>query len=226
MIKVRQNIEYSALPPLIMPCLHERDLSELASQHILAQKANVQNQRVRLLSITEESKQIKLKPDADPTRVAESENAIADLEYHLNGRVKRSILEQEWADLEKTGLNPTRLKRVKDALIDPQELIKDPDLDIAEDRIKVMSALFTERQHFVFEDAAHDKDKDSNPIPRYASVFGAPTVKKMMSAGEKEIAEDLMLRSISMVMGGEASKNPNDYLDTTGIEVKKSLVMV
>ena len=48
-------------------------------------------------------------------------------------------------------------------------------------------------------------------------------MKKLKEAGEHEIADDLMLRSISMVMGGEATRNPNDYLDTTGIEVKKSL---
>jgi hypothetical protein len=206
-----------------MPCIHERDLSELANGHILAQKANIQNQRIRLEEIREESKQIKSNPDADPVQVAEREGAITDLEYHLNGRVKRSILEQESAELEKTGLNPDRLKRVKDALKDPQDLVKDPDLGTSEDRSKIMEALYKDRQQFVFEDTAHDKDKDGNPIPRYASVFGAPTIKKLKESGEEAITQDLMLRSISMVIGGEAAKNPNDYLDTTGNEVKKSL---
>jgi hypothetical protein len=206
-----------------MPCLEERDLSELANGHILAQRANVQNQRIRLEEIRQESNLLLSKPDADPIQVAEREGAIADLEYHLNGRVNRSLLENEATDLEKTGLNPNRLKRVRDALKGEGELVKDPDLDVAEERIKVMEALYKERSQFVFEDTAHDKDKDGNPIPRYASVFGAPTVKRLKESGEEAIAQDLMLRSISMVMGGEAAKNPNDYLDTTGTEVKKSL---
>lgn len=206
-----------------MPCLHEKDLSELAEKHIQAQTANIQNQRKRLDEITDDLKQLKSNPDAEPLRVAEAENAVADLEYHLNGRVKRLLLEDEATNLEKTQLNPERLNRIKEALKSPDDTLKDPDLDTAEERAKVMEALYKERSQFVFEDTAHDKDSNGNPIPRYASVFGVPTVKKMMSAGERAIADDLMLRSISMVMGGETSRNPNDYLDTTGIEVKKTL---
>ena len=206
-----------------MPCLHEKDLSDLANQHIAAQKANIQNQRVRLDQIKKEFTQLKASANPDATKLAEVSNAIADLEYHLNGRIKRDLLEQESANLAKSGLNPDRLNRIKNALKDPADIIKDPDLDIAEDRVKVMEGLYKQRTQFVFEDTAHDKDKDGNPIPRYASVFGAPTVKKMKEVGQKDIAEDLMLRSISMVMGGETSKNPNDYLDTKGIEVKNSL---
>jgi hypothetical protein len=86
-----------------------------------------------------------------------------------------------------------------------------------------MAAIYKQRSQFVFEDSAHDKDKDGNPIPRYASVFGVPTVKKMLDSGQKEIAEDLMLRSVSMVAGGESTRNPSDYLEVKGMEVKKSL---
>ncbi|MEH2138561.1 hypothetical protein [Nostoc sp.] len=206
-----------------MPCLHEQDLAELAGLHITAQKANIQNQRTRLGEITEDLRQLKSSSDSNLLRLQEAQNAVNDLEYHLNGRVRRSLLEDEATELQKNGLNPNRLKRVRESLKDDGELVKDPDLDVAEVRTKVMEALYKERQQFVFEDTAHDKDKEGNSIPRYASVFGAPTVKKLKEAGEEVISLDLMLRSISMVTGGESTKNPNDYLDTAGTEVKKSL---
>ncbi len=181
-----------------MPCLHEKDLSALAQHHVQAQRANIQNQRHRLTQITSELRQLKDDPATDPLRVAEAENAVTDLEFHLNGRVRRSTLEEEATSLKKSGLKPDRLKRVEETLAKSSALLlKDPDLDMAEERAKMMEALYIQRQHFQFEDNAHDKDKEGNPIPRHASVFGAPTVKKLKEAGEHEIAEDLMLRSIS-----------------------------
>ncbi|MBW4668417.1 MAG: hypothetical protein KME60_13565 [Cyanomargarita calcarea GSE-NOS-MK-12-04C] len=207
-----------------MPCLEEKDLSALAQHHIQAQKANIVNQRQRLTEIEAELNALKSNPAADSMRLREVENAHRDLEYHLNGRVERSKLEEEAAELQKSGLKPDRLQKIEQTLTaSSTSLLKDPDLDVAEERVKVMEALYTQRQHLVFQDTAHDTDKDGNPIPRYASVFGAPTINKMREIGQKEIAEELILRSVSHVMNGESSKNPSDYLDATHIEVKKSL---
>lgn len=205
-----------------MPCLQEKDLSAIAEQHISAQRANISNQRLRLEEIKNEIKSLKDKPES--LRFKEAQFAIEDLEYHLNGRVKRSLLESEAEDLKRSGLNKERLSKLQKNLdSDTNDVVRDPDLKTAEERSAVMESLYRQRTQFQFEDTAHDKDKDGNPIARYASVFGAPTVKKMLSEGEKAIAEDLMLRSVSMVAGGEASRNPSDYLDVTGIEVKRSL---
>jgi hypothetical protein len=204
-----------------MPCLQEADLTELAQQHIAAQKANIQNQRARLAEVQGEL--TRADATSDPLRITEAENAVADLEYHLNGKVSRAKLQQEAEQLRQSGLRQDRLKRIEKALASEGDLIKDPDLDTAEKRAKVMEALYTQRQQLVFQDTAFDKDADGNPQPRYASVFGAPTVKKMREIGEKDIADDLMLRSVSLVMGRNDTKNSNDYLDPKGLEVKTSL---
>jgi|GEM_PF-3778708 Tfp pilus assembly protein PilN len=207
-----------------MPCLQEKDLSELASAHVAAQKANIKNQRSRLDQIKSEYESLKSNPNTDSLKLKEVESAIADLDYHLNGRVARSQLEEESEALTRSGLNADRLNKLKQTLANSKDdILKDPDLKTAEERSQVMEALYKQRAQFQFEDTAHDKDKDGNSIPRYASVFGAPTVKRMIDQGEREIAEDLMLRSVSLVSGGDTTKNPSDYLDATGIEVKKSL---
>ncbi|MGL5880981.1 MAG: hypothetical protein ACRC2V_24835 [Xenococcaceae cyanobacterium] len=207
-----------------MACLEEKDLSQIADQHIEAQKSNIKNQRKRLGEIKEEFEKLSKSEEPDSLKLREAESAIADLEYHLNGRVKRSQLQEEVQKLSQSGLNPNRLKKLQDALAaDQSDTLKDPDLKTAEERALVMEALYRDRTQFQFQDTAHDKDKDGNPIPRFASVFGAPTVKKMIESGNRDIAEDLMLRSISLLAGGEATRNPSDYLDTTGLEVKKSL---
>ncbi len=200
-----------------MPCLEEKDLSALAQHHIQAQKANIANQQQRLTDIVAELGALKSNPTVDPLKLREVENAHRDLEYHLNGRVSRSKLEEEAAELQKSGLKPDRLARLEKALQGDGDLIKDPDLKPAEERAKVMEALFTQRQQLVFRDTAFDGGE------RTASIFGAPTVKNLKEIGQDATAEDLMLRSVSLVMGGESAKNPNDYLETTGIEVKKSL---
>ena len=207
-----------------MPCLHEKDLSDIASLHIDAQRSNIKNQRARLDEIKVELNRLRNSQEPDALRIKEAEKAIDDLEFHLNGRVKRADLEVEAEKLKKSGLKPERLKKVQSLLdADKSEVLKDPDLKTAEERARVMEALYTKREQLVFEDSAFAKDKDGNSIPRYASVFGAPTVKRMVQIGEKEIADDLMLRSVSLVTSGEATRNPSDYLVTEGIEVKKSL---
>ncbi|PLZ11279.1 hypothetical protein [Fischerella thermalis] len=200
-----------------MPCLEEADLSLLAQQHIKAQQANIKNQRDRLSEIQAELQKLKSDPDADPLKITEAEKAIADLEYHLNGKTSRAKLQAEADQLRASGLKPDRLKRLDQALKADGDLIKDPDLDTAEDRAKVMEALYTQRQQLVFRDTAFDGGE------RTASIFGAPTVKNMKEIGEDAIAQDLMLRSISLVMGRNDTKNPNDYLDPKGLEVKTSL---
>ena len=206
-----------------MACLEQKDLSKLAKNHIDAQKSNIKNQRNRLTEIETELKSLKSRKDTDPLRIREAENAIADLQYHLNGKVKREKLVAEIEELKSRNTNPNRLKDLEKAVRSQDEFIQDPNLDVAERRVEMMEKLYTQRAQYQFQDSAFGKDKDGNPIPRYASVFGAPTVKKMLEDGEIEVAEELMLRSISMVMSGDANKNPFDYIDTDGLEVKKAL---
>jgi hypothetical protein len=206
-----------------MSCLEQKDLSKLAKNHIDAQKSNIKNQRTRLTEIEAELTKLKSQKDASPLRIKEAENAIADLQYHLNGKVKREKLITEIEELKSRNNNPKRLADLEKAIRSNDEFIQDPNLDIAERRMEMMEQLYTQRAQYQFVDTAFAKDKDGNPIPRYASVFGAPTVKKMLKDGEQEVAEDLILRSISMVMSGDANKNPFDYIDTEGLEVKKAL---
>jgi hypothetical protein len=206
-----------------MPCLQEADLSELAQQHIAVQKSNIKNQLTRLADLQGELTKLRGNTDSDPLRVTEVKSAIDDLEYHLNGKVSRAKLEAEAQQLRQSGLRQDRLSRIEKALKDDGDLVKDPDVDTAEKRARVTEALYTQRQQLVFQDTAFDLDADGNPQARYASIFGAPTVNKLREIGEKDIADDLMLRSISLVMGRNDTKNPNDYLDPKGLEVKTSL---
>ena len=208
-----------------MACLESQDLSELAKKHITAQRSVVKNLRTRLSDINKDYDKLKQNPDADPFRLAEHEKAIYDLEYHLNGNVRRSLLETEAEQLAKSGLKPERLTKLKDLLKNSDaDLLRDPDLAVAEDRVKVMESLYTSREQLVFKDTGFGKDPEGKPVQRLASVFGAPTVKKLLDTGETKVAEDLILRSISRAMSSDQlTRNPNDYIDVDGLEVKKSL---
>ena len=208
-----------------MACLESQDLSELAKKHITAQQSVVKNLRTRLSDINTDYEKLKQNPDADPFRLAEHEKAIYDLEYHLNGNVRRSLLEIEAGQLAKSGLKPERLTKLKDLLKNSDaDLLKDPDLVVAEERVKVMESLYTSREQLVFKDTVFAKDSEGKPKQRLASIFGAPTVKKLLDTGETKVAEDLILRSISRAMSSEQlTRNPNDYIDIDGLEVKKSL---
>ncbi|WP_016949782.1 hypothetical protein [Anabaena sp. PCC 7108] len=206
-----------------MACIEETDLTAQAQQHIAAQKSNIKNQRTRLSELQTELQQLKSNPSIPPLKLAETEKAIGSLQYHLNGNINRDKAEQEVEKLKQSGLKPERLQQLEKALKTTKgDLIKDPDLDTAEERAKVMEALYTQRQHLVFTDT-NAKDQDGNTITREATVFGAATVKGMREIGENEIAEDLMVRAISYVNSQADSKNPNDYLVTKGMEVKSSL---
>jgi hypothetical protein len=206
-----------------MACIEETDLTPQAQKHIAAQKANIKNQRTRLSELQTELQQLKANPNTPPLKIAETEKAIGSLEYHLNGNISRTRAEQEVEKLKQSGLKPERLKQLQKALNTTKgDLIKDPDLDTAEERAKVMEALYTQRQHLVFTDT-NAKDQDGNTITREATVFGAATVKGMRDIGETEIAEDLMVRAISYVNSKDDKSNPNDYLVTKGMEVKSSL---
>jgi septal ring factor EnvC (AmiA/AmiB activator) len=99
-----------------MPCLEETDLSPLAQQHIKAQQANIKNQRSRLTEIQDELQKLKSDPDSDPLKITEAEGAIADLEYHLNGKVSRDKLNLEADQLKQSGLKKDRLARLEKAL--------------------------------------------------------------------------------------------------------------
>jgi hypothetical protein len=94
---------------------------------------------------------------------------------------------------------------------------KDPKKKSAEDRVEVMAALYRERSQFVFRDTTK-ADKE-----RIASVFGLPTVQEMQRLQNKEAADALMTRASSLLLGRGDTRNPVDFLDTEGLEVKVAL---
>jgi len=94
---------------------------------------------------------------------------------------------------------------------------KDPKKKSAEDRVEVMASLYRERSQFVFRDTTK-ADKE-----RIASVFGLPTVQEMQRLQNKEAADALMARASSLLLGRGDTRNPVDFLDTEGLEVKVAL---
>lgn len=95
--------------------------------------------------------------------------------------------------------------------------VKDKNKKTAEERASVMAALYKRRQSYVF----HDTTKGD--VPRKASIFGLPTIKEMVDRGEIDIAEEMMARATSLIQSRSGSRNPVDFLDTLGLEVKEAL---
>jgi hypothetical protein len=99
-----------------------------------------------------------------------------------------------------------------------RNFVKNPDKKTAEERIEVMAALYRERTQFVFKDTTKNEDK-----PRTASVFGLPTVEEMQRLAYKEVADAIMVRAVSLLQQRQDSRNPVDFLDDTGLNVKVPL---
>jgi hypothetical protein len=150
-----------------------------------------------------------------------------------NLRARRTDLEAEekaLATQPHADTNP-RLKQVREAVnhlrleLDGEVesppgsriFTKDPKKKSAEDRVEVMAALYRERSQFVFRDTTK-ADKE-----RIASVFGLPTVQEMQRLQNKEAADALMTRASSLLLGRGDTRNPVDFLDTEGLEVKVAL---
>lgn len=176
-----------------MPCLEEADLSELAQQHITAQKAIVNNLKKRLTDLESDRRRLLDAGDTPDTNPAleRANSAIRQLRLELNGEVE---------------VGPGSMK-----------FVRDPEKRTADDRVEVMSLLYTTRKQYVFRDTTKEGE------PRLASLFGFPTVKEMMDRGYDDIANELMVRASSLLADRSDKRNPVDFLDTNGLEVKEAL---
>lgn len=146
-----------------------------------------------------------------------------------NLRTRRAELE---AEEKRLPLDSLRYKQVTEAVnhlrleLDGEiesppgsrNFVKNPDKKTAEERIEVMAALYKERAQFVFKDTTKNEEK-----PRTASVFGLPTVEEMQRLQNKEVADVMMVRAVSLLQQRQDSRNPVDFLDDTGLNVKVPL---
>lgn len=179
-----------------MPCLEAKDLSQLAEQHITSQKATIVNLRSRRTELEEEERRLAAATNAD-----------------TNPRLKQV----------REAVNHLRLELDGEVESPPgsRNFIKDSSKKTAEERIEVMAALYRDRTHFEFRDTTKAEGKE-----RIASVFGLPTVEEMQRLQHKTIADAMITRSTSLLLGGQDSRNPVDFLDTKGLEVKVPLANV
>lgn len=176
-----------------MPCLEITDLSHLAEQHITSQKATITNLRQR-----------KQQLEAEERRLAQSAEASSNPRYK---QVQEAV-------------NHLRLELDGEVESPPgsRNFIKDPIKKSAEERVEVMAALYRDRTQFQFRDTTKIEGKE-----RLASVFGLPTVEEMQRLQHKEVAEALMVRAVSLLQSRQDSRNPVDFLDTSGLQVKVPL---
>lgn len=96
--------------------------------------------------------------------------------------------------------------------------VRDRNKKTAEERAEIIAAQYLQREHFVFRDTTKKEGKE-----RVASVFGLPTVSEMQRLNNKEISEEIMTRSISLVANKQSNRNPVDFIDSEGLEVKTPL---
>jgi hypothetical protein len=179
-----------------MPCLEAKDLSPLAEQHITSQKATITNLRQRKTELEAEEKRLSTQPDAD-----------------TNPKLKQV----------REAVNHLRLELDGEVESPPgsRNFVKDPVKKTAEERVEVMAALYRERTQFVFNDTTKVEGKE-----RKASVFGLPTVEEMQRLQHKDVADAMMVRATSLLLQRQDGRNPVDFLDTTGLDVKVPLANV
>lgn len=177
-----------------MPCLEEADLSSTAELHIKAQKSVVANLKTRVSELEHERKRLL------------SEGAIEETSQPLKETEK--------------AIKHLRLELYGEVESPPgsMQFVRDPAKKTAEERSAVMEMLYRNRTHYQF----HDTSKDLSD-PRTASVFGLPTIKEMIERGYGDIAEEMMIRATSLLAAKADSRNPVDFLDTEGLEVKLAL---
>jgi hypothetical protein len=149
-------------------------------------------------------------------------------------RTRLSELEAERADLlSEPQPDDDRLKIVQDSIkhlrlelngevqLPDGSFEKNPSKKSAEERAEVMFELYRTREQFVFNDTTKTEGKE-----RTASLFGLPTINKMLEEGQVDIANDMIVRSTSLVLTRNDNRNPVDYVDTTGLEVKRALANI
>ncbi len=142
-------------------------------------------------------------------------------------RLDQRINEME-EELKVVAEDSPRSKLLKDAIADLRLEIRgqklDPDtgkyVQVKEPgsvRAEIMESLYTERpgKLFIYENAEGKSRK--------ATIHGLPSIQEMREAGFKEAVEEMVVRSLSLITTGDSSRNPYDYLNTEGLEVKSPL---
>lgn len=177
-----------------MPCLEEADLSKIAELHIQAQRSVIANLKNRVSELDQERSQL-LKQGATP-ETSERLKTVEKAIKHLR--------------LELYGEVETQPGSMK--------FQRDPNKKPAEERFAVMERLYRDRKHYTFYDTTRDLAD-----PRKASVFGLPTIQEMLDRGHADIAEEMMVRAVSLLEAKDDTRNPIDFLDTRGLETKLAL---
>jgi hypothetical protein len=179
-----------------MPCLEIKDLSPLAEQHITSQKATITNLRSRKSELEAEEKRLSAQPDADTNPKLKQ---VREAVNHLRLELDGEV----------------------ESPAGSRNFVKDPIKKTAEERVEVMAALYRERTQFQFRDTTKTEGKE-----RLASVFGLPTVEEMQRLQHKDVADAMMVRATSLLLQRQDGRNPVDFLDTTGLDVKVPLANV
>ncbi len=179
-----------------MPCLEIKDLSPLAEQHITSQKATITNLRSRKSELEAEEKRLSSQPDADTNPKLKQ---VREAVNHLRLELDGEV----------------------ESPAGSRNFVKDPVKKTAEERVEVMAALYRERTQFEFHDTTKVEGKE-----RKASVFGLPTVEEMQRLQHKDVADSMMVRATSLLLQRQDGRNPVDFLDTTGLDVKVPLANV
>jgi hypothetical protein len=95
--------------------------------------------------------------------------------------------------------------------------VRDAAKEPAYRRLDVMARLYKDRppREFTYTNSAGEE--------RTSAVYGLPTIEEFEKAGAKEAIEEMVVRSLSLVETGDTTRNPYDYLQTSGLEVKDAL---
>jgi hypothetical protein len=171
-------------------------LSPLAEQHITSQKATITNLRSRKTELEAEEKRLSTQPDADTNPKLKQ---VREAVNHLRLELDGEV----------------------ESPAGSRNFVKDPVKKTAEERVEVMAALYRERTQFEFHDTTKVEGKE-----RKASVFGLPTVEEMQRLQHKDVADAMMVRATSLLLQRQDGRNPVDFLDTTGLDVKVPLANV
>lgn len=134
---------------------------------------------------------------------------------------KRRLKEME-AEIVDTPEDSPRYAMLRDGISKLRFYLHGEGKKTLEDRLAMMESLYTDRRSMVF------RDLSSEGRPRIASLFGLPTIQEMIDRSQPRILRELMVRATSLLMGGaEASKkNPVDFVDIEGMEVKDALANI
>ena len=134
---------------------------------------------------------------------------------------KKRLKDME-AEFAQTPEDNPRHGMLKDGISKLRYYLHEEGQKTVEDRLAMMSALYTDRRSMTFRDLS-DAGK-----ARVASLFGLPTIQEMIDRSQPGILRELMVRASSLLMGGsaESGKNPVDFVDVEGLEVKDALANI